>query len=65
LKQLHPEHTDAELAEIKRQIKAGLPPFHPDTSAGLVPNIISGRIASWNESTAIPPSGCRDRKRST
>jgi hypothetical protein len=23
LKQLHPEHTDAELAEIKRQIKAG------------------------------------------
>ena len=46
LKQLHPEHTDAELAEIKRQIKAGLPPFHSDTSAGLVPNIISGRIAN-------------------
>src|ERR1039457_4089618 len=46
LKQLHPEHTDAELAEIKRQIKAGLPPFHSDTSAGLVPNIITGRIAN-------------------
>jgi len=46
LKQLHPEHTDVELAEIKRQIKAGLPPFHSDTASGLVPNIISGRIAN-------------------
>src|SRR5450432_2504255 len=46
LKQLHPEHTDAELAEIKRQIKAGLPPFHADTASGLVPNIITGRIAN-------------------
>jgi len=46
LKQLHPEHTDAELAEIKRQIKAGLPPFHSDTASGLVPNIITGRIAN-------------------
>jgi acyl transferase domain-containing protein len=46
LKQLHPEHTNAELAEIKRQIKAGLPPFHSDTASGLVPNIITGRIAN-------------------
>src|ERR1017187_7357085 len=46
LKQLHPEHSDAELAEIKRRIKAGLPPFHSDTASGLVPNIISGRIAN-------------------
>jgi acyl transferase domain-containing protein len=46
LKQLHPEHTAAELAEIKRQIKAGLPPFHSDTASGLVPNIITGRIAN-------------------
>src|ERR1039457_3778640 len=46
LKQLHPVHTESELAEIKRQIKAGLPPFHSDTSAGLVPNIITGRIAN-------------------
>jgi acyl transferase domain-containing protein len=46
LKQLHPEHTDAELAEIKRQIKAGLPPFDSNTSSGLVPNIIAGRIAN-------------------
>jgi acyl transferase domain-containing protein len=46
LKQLHPEHTDDELAEIKRKLKASLPPFHSDTSSGLVPNIITGRIAN-------------------
>jgi acyl transferase domain-containing protein/phosphopantetheinyl transferase len=46
LKQLHPEHTDAELAEIRQQLKASLPPFHAETAAGLVPNIITGRIAN-------------------
>ena len=46
LKQLHPEHTDAELAEIKKRLKASLPPFNADTSSGLVPNIITGRIAN-------------------
>jgi acyl transferase domain-containing protein len=46
LKQLHPEHTDAELAEIKKQIKSTLPQFNSDTSSGLVPNIITGRIAN-------------------
>ena len=46
LKQLHPEHTDAELAEIKKKIQSTLPPFNADTSSGLVPNIITGRIAN-------------------
>ena len=46
LRQLHPEHTDAELAEIKKRIKSTLPPFNADTSSGLVPNIITGRIAN-------------------
>jgi acyl transferase domain-containing protein len=46
LRQLHPEHSDEELAEIKRLLKESLPPFHADTAAGLVPNIISGRIAN-------------------
>ncbi|HUO27774.1 MAG TPA: type I polyketide synthase, partial [Bryobacteraceae bacterium] len=46
LKQLHPEHTAAELAEIKRHMKSTLPPFNADTSSGLVPNIITGRIAN-------------------
>ena len=46
LKQLHPEHSDAELAEIKKRIQSTLPPFNADTSSGLVPNIITGRIAN-------------------
>ena len=46
LKQLHPEHSQEELAEIKRRLKASLPGFHADTAPGLVPNIISGRIAN-------------------
>lgn len=46
LRQLHPEHTDAELAEIRKALKSTLPPFNADTAPGLVPNIISGRIAN-------------------
>jgi acyl transferase domain-containing protein/phosphopantetheinyl transferase len=46
LKQLHPEHGDEELAAIKKQLKASLPAFHAETAPGLVPNIISGRIAN-------------------
>jgi acyl transferase domain-containing protein len=46
LKQLHPEHTDSELAEIRKQLKSSLPPFNAETAAGLVPNIITGRIAN-------------------
>ncbi|HUK18944.1 MAG TPA: beta-ketoacyl synthase N-terminal-like domain-containing protein [Bryobacteraceae bacterium] len=46
LRQLHPEHTDADLAEIRKALKSTLPPFHADTAPGLVPNIISGRIAN-------------------
>lgn len=46
LKQLHPEHGPEELAEVKRRLKASLPPFNVDTAAGLVPNIITGRIAN-------------------
>jgi len=46
LKQLHPEHTDEELQAIKQQLKASLPPFNAETAPGLVPNIVSGRIAN-------------------
>jgi acyl transferase domain-containing protein/phosphopantetheinyl transferase len=46
LKQLHPEHTDEQLAEIRRELKASLPPFNAETAAGLVPNIITGRVAN-------------------
>jgi 3-oxoacyl-(acyl-carrier-protein) synthase/phosphopantetheinyl transferase len=46
LQQLHPEHSDEELAEIRQALKSSLPPFHADMAPGLVPNIISGRIAN-------------------
>jgi acyl transferase domain-containing protein/phosphopantetheinyl transferase (holo-ACP synthase) len=46
LKQLHPGYDAEQLAEIKRRLKAGLPGFNADTAPGLVPNIISGRIAN-------------------
>src|SRR5205807_8946274 len=46
LKQLHPEHTDEELDAVRSELKSSLPPFHADTAPGLVPNIISGRIAN-------------------
>jgi acyl transferase domain-containing protein len=46
LRQLHPEYTDDELGAIRTALKGTLPPFHADTAPGLVPNIISGRIAN-------------------
>jgi acyl transferase domain-containing protein len=46
LRQLHPEYTDEELSTIRKSLKSMLPPFHADTAPGLVPNIISGRIAN-------------------
>jgi acyl transferase domain-containing protein len=46
LRNLHPEHTDVELAEIKKELKAGLPPFSADTAPALIGNIIVGRIAN-------------------
>ncbi|HUK55201.1 MAG TPA: beta-ketoacyl synthase N-terminal-like domain-containing protein [Nitrospiria bacterium] len=44
LKELHPEHTDEELAQLKRTLKESLPPFNANVVPGLVPNIISGRV---------------------
>ena len=46
LKQLHPEYQPAELQEIRQRLKASLPPFNAETAAGLVPNILTGRIAN-------------------
>ena len=46
LRQLHPEHTDADLQAFKRDLKASLPPFNADMAPGLVPNVMSGRIAN-------------------
>lgn len=46
LQQLHPEYTEEELERIKQELKASLPPFNAETAPGLVPNIVSGRIAN-------------------
>ncbi len=46
LHQLHPEYTTEELQTIKQGLKANLPPFNAETAPGLIPNIITGRIAN-------------------
>jgi acyl transferase domain-containing protein/phosphopantetheinyl transferase len=46
LKQLHPEYTADEIKLIKEQLRKSAPQFQSDTSSGLVPNIITGRIAN-------------------
>jgi len=46
LKELHPEHSEPELAEIKQQLKKCLAPFNSEVAPGLVPNVMTGRIAN-------------------
>lgn len=46
LSELHPNHTKEELAQLRQELKASLPPFNPEMAPGLVPNILSGRIAN-------------------
>jgi acyl transferase domain-containing protein len=46
LKELHPEHGDAELKQIKDHLKASLAPFNCEVAPGLVPNVMTGRIAN-------------------
>ncbi len=43
---LHPEHSAAELAAIRQQLRASLPPFDLDTAPGLIPSVMCGRIAN-------------------
>ena len=46
LQQLNP-HLDADtLTQIRQELKASLPPFTAEMSPGLVPNIVTGRIAN-------------------
>jgi len=46
LRELHPEHTEEELREIRARLKACLPPVTPETAAGMAPSLVSGRIAN-------------------
>jgi len=46
LHQLHPEHPAEYLEELKRSLKDGLPPFNPETAAGLAHSVMCGRVAN-------------------
>ncbi len=46
LKKLHPDYTDEDLEEIKKDLKASLPPFHTEVIPSLIPNLMTGRIAN-------------------
>jgi acyl transferase domain-containing protein/phosphopantetheinyl transferase len=46
IRQLHPEHSDDELEELRQEMQRVLPPLGAETVPGLIPNIIVGRIAN-------------------
>lgn len=46
LQQLNPELDPATLDQIRQQLKASLPPFTTEMAPGLVPNVLTGRIAN-------------------
>jgi acyl transferase domain-containing protein len=46
LKELHPEYEETQLHEIKAHLKASLAPFNSEVAPGLVPNVMTGRIAN-------------------
>lgn len=46
MRQLQPDATDAEVASFRAALRASLPPLGAETIPGLIPNIISGRIAN-------------------
>ncbi len=46
LARLHPEHTPEQLERLRAEMRRVLPDIGPETVAGLIPNIIVGRIAN-------------------
>ncbi len=46
LQQLNPSLDADTLTQIRQELKASLPPFTAEMSPGLVPNIVTGRIAN-------------------
>ncbi|MFP4444872.1 MAG: beta-ketoacyl synthase N-terminal-like domain-containing protein [Desulfosudaceae bacterium] len=46
LERLHPEYTEKQLQEIKKELVSGLPPLTAEIVPGQVPNIAAGRIAN-------------------
>ncbi|MCK2126473.1 acyltransferase domain-containing protein [Thauera aromatica] len=46
LKAIQPALGESDIARMRRLLKASLPPLAPDSIPGLVPNIMTGRIAN-------------------
>jgi acyl transferase domain-containing protein len=46
LRELHPDYTEQDLQLLKERLKASLAPFNAEVAPGLVPNIMTGRIAN-------------------
>lgn len=46
LRELYPAMPESVLTQIRALLKAKLPPFNTDTVPGLVPNVMTGRIAN-------------------
>lgn len=46
LKAVHPEHTEAELEAMRRDLRASLPPFGPELGPTHIPNVVTGRSAN-------------------
>jgi acyl transferase domain-containing protein/phosphopantetheinyl transferase len=46
LRDVAPDHTDEQLDRVRDAMKAALPTIGPETVAGLIPNIVVGRIAN-------------------
>ncbi|WP_370402677.1 beta-ketoacyl synthase N-terminal-like domain-containing protein [Sulfitobacter sp. JB4-11] len=46
LRQLNPDTTEPEIAELKAKLKESLPPFNAEMAPALVPNLVTGRIAN-------------------
>jgi acyl transferase domain-containing protein len=45
-REIYPDISDAELDTIRKLLKSKLPPFSADTAPGVVPNVMTGRIAN-------------------
>ncbi|HSD81595.1 MAG TPA: polyketide synthase, partial [Solirubrobacteraceae bacterium] len=46
IRQLHPEHSEEELEQLRHELQRVVPQLGPETVPGLIPNVIVGRIAN-------------------
>ncbi|MBX2862097.1 MAG: polyketide synthase dehydratase domain-containing protein [Leptolyngbyaceae cyanobacterium MAG.088] len=46
LKKIHPELSSETVVQLRQEMKASLPPFTAEMAPGMVPNVVTGRIAN-------------------